>query len=74
MLRTFELLCIVLVSNKLQNCIGVISATDRHVIVIVGDLVIVNVYFPCVGTDDRLNICDEVVNSLLPWLNTLVEI
>ena len=32
-------------------------------------MVIINVYFPCVGTNDRLSICDELVNSLLPWLD-----
>ena len=58
-----------LVSNKLQNCTEVISATNRYVIVVIGDLLIINVYIPCVGTNDRLNICDEVINNLLPWLN-----
>jgi len=58
-----------LVSNHLQSCTEVITATDRYVIVLVGDLVIINVYLPCVGTNDRLCITDELVNSLLPWLN-----
>ena len=58
-----------LVCNKLRSCTEVISATDRYVIVAVGSVVMINVYFPCVGTNDRLSICDELVNSLLPWLN-----
>ena len=41
-----------LVSNRLQSCTEVITATDRYVIVLFGDLVIINVYLPCVGTND----------------------
>ena len=58
-----------LVSNRLQSCTEVVTATDRFVIVVVVDLVVVNVYLPCVGTSNRLSICDELVNSLLPWLD-----
>ena len=58
-----------LVSNHLQSCTEVVTATDRYVIVAVGDLVVINVYLPCVGTIDRLGICDELINSLLPWLD-----
>jgi len=58
-----------LVSNQLLSCTEVVTATDRFVIVVVGDLVVVNVYLPCIGTSNRLSICDELVNSLLPWLD-----
>jgi len=56
--------------SELQNCTEVISVTVRYLIVVVGDVVIVNVYFLCVGTNDRLCICDELVNSFPPWLDS----
>ena len=39
----------VLVSKKLQSHIELICAADRYVLFIIGDLLIVNVYIPCIG-------------------------
>ena len=39
----------VLVSKKLQSHIELICAADRYVLFVIGDLLIVNVYIPCIG-------------------------
>ena len=53
-----------LVNKKLQNYTELVCAADRYVIFIVGDLLFVNVYFPCAGTADRLIICDDIFSDL----------
>jgi len=58
-----------LVSKKLSMCSKIICASDRFVIVIVGNLLIVNVYMPCSGTVDRLNVLEEILNNVLPWIH-----
>ena len=50
----------VLVSKKLQSHIELICAADRYVLFIIGDLLIVNVYLPCIGTTNRLLISEEI--------------
>jgi len=45
-------------SNQLQSHTQLVFASDRYVVAINGDLLIVNVYLPCAGTDDRLFIVD----------------
>jgi len=45
-----------LVSKRLHNFTKIVCATDRYVIVIVGNSLIINVYFPCVGTADRCSL------------------
>jgi len=57
-----------LVSRKLSLCTRIICASDRFVIVI--NLLIVNVYMPCSGTVDRLFVFEEVLNNILPWIQT----
>jgi len=49
-----------LVSNKLLNSTQFVCSDDRYVIVIVGNLMIVNVYLRCVETTNRSLIYEEV--------------
>ena len=58
----------VLVSKRLQNCTELVSAADRYVILTIGDLVFVNIYLPCVGTADRLLICDDIFADLFSFM------
>jgi len=57
-----------LVSNKFMNCTQLICSDDRYVIVIVGDLMIINVYLPCVGTTNRSLIYEEVLENIAVWI------
>jgi len=43
-----------LVNKKLKACTEIVCASERFIVVTVGDLVIINVYFPCSGTVNRL--------------------
>jgi len=54
----------ILVSKHLVKYTKLLYATDRYVIVTVGDLFIVNVYLLCVGTDNRLCIVEECLCSI----------
>jgi len=59
-----------LVHKSLSKCSKVICASDRFVVVVVGDLLIVNVYMPSSGTPNRLDIFEEVLSNVLSWLQT----
>jgi len=56
-----------LVSRKLERATEVICASERCVIVIVGNLLLINVYLPCAGVVDRHLICEEVLNNIQIW-------
>lgn len=58
----------ILVSKRLQSCTELVCAADRYVILTVGDLIFVNIYLPCVGTADRLLICDDIFADLLSFM------
>ena len=57
-----------LVSKRLHNFTKIVCVTDRYVIVIVSNSLIINVYFPCVGTADRLLVCEDVIDNLTLWV------
>ena len=57
-----------LVNRSLSACCKVICASDRFVIVTVGNLLIINLYMPCSGSVDRLFVFEEVLISLSPWI------
>ena len=57
-----------LVSNRLFNSTQFVCSDDRYVIVIVGNLMIVNVYLPCVGTTNRSLIYEEVLENIAVWI------
>ena len=53
-----------LVSKRLQKFTKVLCVTDRYVILTVGDILLVNVHFPCVGTINRLLVYEEITDKL----------
>lgn len=44
-----------------------IFCADRYVVVRVGNLIIANVYLPCVGTSDRRHIVEDVLQDIWSW-------
>jgi len=59
----------VLVNRRFQNCIKIVCTAERYTIIIIGDLLVVDVYFPCVGVVDRFCICEDIINNLLIWMS-----
>ena len=53
-----------LISRTFSRFTRVVCATDRYVVVVVGMLLIINVYLPCCGTDDRVDLCEEILYNL----------
>jgi len=51
----------ILVNKKLYKCTQIVCSDDRYVIVIVGSLLIINVYLPCAGSPNRLCIYEDVI-------------
>ena len=58
----------VLVNKRLSHCTKILCASDRYVVVSIGNCIIVNLYLPCVGTNDRLCIIDEVLHHVSEWM------
>ena len=46
---------------------------ERYVIVLVGNLLICNVYFPCSGTRDRLFVNEELTEALTFWMQVYCD-
>jgi len=63
--RCFVRPCLVVVVSRysLEIICGIIYANERFTIVAIGNLIIVNVYFPCAGTADRLFVVEEVLSA-----------
>jgi len=59
-----------LVKKKLQKHSKIVCAADRYVIVSVGDLLIINVYLPCVGSDNRLLVYEEVLGGVCSFMQS----
>jgi len=57
-----------IVNKKLKDYTEIICASERYVIVAVGDLLVINVYFPCTGTNNRLFILEEIIEDLKSWM------
>ena len=57
----------ILIRNELRVVTKCIFCTDRYVVVRVGNLLICNVYLPCVGTADRLDIVEDILQDLWAW-------
>ena len=58
----------ILVRNQLRNFCQLVCAAERFMIVTIGNLIIVNVYLPCVGTVDRVVVIEELLTTLLDWV------
>ena len=61
----------ILVNNELHKCTHFVCSDDRYVIVVIGNLIVTNVYFPCVGSVDRLFIYEDVIEKNLLMLRKL---
>jgi len=53
-----------LMHRPISECI---YTTERFVVTKVGDLLLFNVYLPCVGTEDRSFICNYVLMEICAW-------
>ena len=58
---------VTLINNRLRSITETICCDERYSIVRVANYFIVNVYLPCVGTSDRLLICDDVFENIMAW-------
>ena len=58
----------VLVNKKFVSSSKIVCATDRYVIVNVGQCLFVNLYLPCVGTADRLSVIEEKFIEVSDWI------
>ena len=61
----------ILVNNELHKCTHFVCSDDRYVIVVIRNLIVINVYFPCVGSVDRLFIYEDVIEKNLLMLRKL---
>ena len=57
----------ILIKNELRVVTKCIFCTDRYVVVRIGNLLICNVYLPCVGTADRIDIVEDILQDLWSW-------
>ena len=53
-----------LIDKCFYKCTKIVVASERYVVVCVGDMLIINVYLPCSGTDNRQFICDEILHEI----------
>ena len=51
----------ILVNKRLQQCTEILCSSDRYVVVVVGNVLIFNIYLPCVGTPDRQSTVDQLL-------------
>jgi len=57
----------ILVKNKLRKYTETVHCSDRFAIIRIGNLLIVNVYFPCAGTDNRIDVCKDILLEIESW-------
>ena len=58
---------ITLIKNNLRKITQTVKCDDRFAIVRIGDILLVNVYFPCRGTADRLAACEDLLCEIDYW-------
>jgi len=56
-----------LIRNDLRHVTECLYTADRCVVIRVADWIIINVYMPCKGTDDRQLICQDVLDDVWSW-------
>ena len=59
---------IMMISNKLRGVTETIYCSDRFCIAKIADYICVNVYLPCVGTDNRLPIIEGLFVDIMSRL------
>jgi len=55
------------ISDQLRSVTETIYSEERLVIVRISSFLLVNVYLPCVGTDNRLSICEDMFSVIEYW-------
>lgn len=58
---------IVLIKNELRTVTECIVCADRFAIVKVGNLIIVSLYLPCTGTNQRMCIIEDALQDIWSW-------
>jgi len=56
-----------LIRNKLRTITETVCCSERYTVIKVANYLIVNVYFPCTGTPDRLLICEDIIAEIQSW-------
>jgi len=65
MLRWRPFGCVITLINKnLRKFIETIHCDERYVIIRLANYIIVNVYLPCVGSGDRMLVCEDMLSSI----------
>ena len=59
----------VLVNKKLQHCTEILCCAERFVVVSIGNVLIINVYLPSVGTVNRDCIIEDVLCEISDWID-----
>jgi len=57
----------ILIKNELRVATKCIFCSDRYVVIRVGNLLIFNIYLPCVGTMDRIDIVEDILQEVWSW-------
>ena len=63
----------VLINNSLRMVTQTIHCDERYVVIKIANYLLVNVYLPCVGTCDRLMICDDISDDVCAWYERFVD-
>ena len=58
---------VTLITNRLRNITQTVHCDERFSIVKIADTLIVNVYLPCHGTQDRIILCDDLLAQVSSW-------
>jgi len=58
-----------MIHNSLRKITETIFCSERFAIIKIANIIIVNIYLPCVGTDNRLLICEDLFADILAWRN-----
>ena len=56
-----------LIKKEFRNLMQTIHCEERFTVVKLANYLIINVYLPCVGTKDRLLLCEELFENLWYW-------
>lgn len=54
----------ILINKNIRQLCEILNCSERFAIVKVANYIIVNVYLPCIGTVDRLHVCDDIFNEI----------
>ena len=56
-----------MIKNDLRSLTQTIHSEERFIVVKVANYLLINGYLPCVGTRDRMLICEELFDNLWYW-------